>query len=240
MAAARFPARTRPRSTRSPPMPRAIWPRMWSPRGWRIAVRSSLSYAIGVAKPLSIHADTYGTGEVPEAEIERAVAQAMDLTPKGHPRASRPQPPDLSAHRRLWSFRPCAGGGWGILVGAHGSGRYAARRGLRRRWGNAPAALVALLWPGCWRLARRPTRATGSRYRARHCAMTEAAPGGPRDHPGRYRLSAQDAARPARYRHADPQQYRRGLLCRARNGADCRRCRDRHRDRPANVRARAR
>ncbi|HBG98409.1 MAG TPA: methionine adenosyltransferase, partial [Rhodobacteraceae bacterium] len=42
-----------------------------------------LSYAIGVAKPLSIHADTYGTGEVPEAEIERAVAQAMDLTPRG-------------------------------------------------------------------------------------------------------------------------------------------------------------
>ncbi len=42
-----------------------------------------LSYAIGVAKPLSIYADTFGTGAVPEAEIERAVAQAMDLTPKG-------------------------------------------------------------------------------------------------------------------------------------------------------------
>jgi S-adenosylmethionine synthetase len=42
-----------------------------------------LSYAIGVAKPLSIYADTYGTGEVPEAEIERAVAAVMDLRPKG-------------------------------------------------------------------------------------------------------------------------------------------------------------
>ncbi|MEM6305422.1 MAG: methionine adenosyltransferase [Pseudomonadota bacterium] len=42
-----------------------------------------LSYAIGVAKPLSIYADTYGTGNVPEAEIEKAVAASMDLTPRG-------------------------------------------------------------------------------------------------------------------------------------------------------------
>ncbi len=42
-----------------------------------------LSYAIGISKPLSIYADTYGTGEVDEAEIERAVAQVMDLTPRG-------------------------------------------------------------------------------------------------------------------------------------------------------------
>ena len=42
-----------------------------------------LSYAIGVARPLSIYADTFGTGQVPEAEIERAVAEVMDLTPRG-------------------------------------------------------------------------------------------------------------------------------------------------------------
>ena len=42
-----------------------------------------LSYAIGVAKPLSIYADSFGTGEVPDAEIERAVGEIMDLTPKG-------------------------------------------------------------------------------------------------------------------------------------------------------------
>ncbi|MCK0172318.1 methionine adenosyltransferase [Aliiroseovarius sp. S1123] len=42
-----------------------------------------LSYAIGVAKPLSIYVDTHGTGEVDEAGIERAVAQVMDLTPRG-------------------------------------------------------------------------------------------------------------------------------------------------------------
>ncbi|MHC9234717.1 methionine adenosyltransferase [Pseudooceanicola sp. 502str34] len=42
-----------------------------------------LSYAIGISKPLSIYADTYGTGNVDEAEIEKAVARCMDLTPRG-------------------------------------------------------------------------------------------------------------------------------------------------------------
>jgi|TARA_R110000851_G_scaffold18107_1_gene57106 S-adenosylmethionine synthetase len=42
-----------------------------------------LSYAIGVAKPLSIYVDTHGTGEVHESAIEKAVAQCMDLTPRG-------------------------------------------------------------------------------------------------------------------------------------------------------------
>lgn len=42
-----------------------------------------LSYAIGVSKPLSIYADTYGTGKVHESEIEKAVAEVMDLTPRG-------------------------------------------------------------------------------------------------------------------------------------------------------------
>ncbi len=42
-----------------------------------------LSYAIGVSKPLSIYADTFGTGEVPPEVIENAVAQVMDLTPRG-------------------------------------------------------------------------------------------------------------------------------------------------------------
>ncbi|TDL81992.1 methionine adenosyltransferase [Palleronia sediminis] len=42
-----------------------------------------LSYAIGVAQPLSIYADTYGTGEVHEEQIEKAIRTAMDLTPRG-------------------------------------------------------------------------------------------------------------------------------------------------------------
>jgi S-adenosylmethionine synthetase len=42
-----------------------------------------LSYAIGVAKPLSIYVDTHGTGKVDEAKIEQALAEVMDLTPRG-------------------------------------------------------------------------------------------------------------------------------------------------------------
>ena len=42
-----------------------------------------VSYAIGVAKPLSIYVDTHGTGAVDAAAIERAVAECMDLTPRG-------------------------------------------------------------------------------------------------------------------------------------------------------------
>jgi S-adenosylmethionine synthetase len=42
-----------------------------------------LSYAIGVARPLSIYVDTQGTSAVPEAVIEKALGEVMDLTPKG-------------------------------------------------------------------------------------------------------------------------------------------------------------
>jgi S-adenosylmethionine synthetase len=42
-----------------------------------------LSYAIGVARPLSIYVDTYGTGRVDEAKLEKALAEVMDLSPRG-------------------------------------------------------------------------------------------------------------------------------------------------------------
>lgn len=42
-----------------------------------------LAYAIGVAQPLSIYVDTYGTGQVDEAKIEQALSQVMDLSPRG-------------------------------------------------------------------------------------------------------------------------------------------------------------
>ncbi len=42
-----------------------------------------LSYAIGVAKPLSVYVDTHGTGSVAEVYIEQAIQDVMDLTPRG-------------------------------------------------------------------------------------------------------------------------------------------------------------
>ncbi len=42
-----------------------------------------LSYAIGVAKPLSIYVDLHGTGKVDEAILETVLGQVFDLSPRG-------------------------------------------------------------------------------------------------------------------------------------------------------------
>ena len=42
-----------------------------------------LAYAIGVAEPVSIRVDTFGTGTIPEDRIEKLVREHFPLTPKG-------------------------------------------------------------------------------------------------------------------------------------------------------------
>ena len=42
-----------------------------------------LSYAIGVAKPLSIYADLHDTGQVEASRLETALMEVMDLSPRG-------------------------------------------------------------------------------------------------------------------------------------------------------------
>jgi len=42
-----------------------------------------LAYAIGVAEPVSIRVDAFGTGKVPEAKIAAAVRETFNLTPRG-------------------------------------------------------------------------------------------------------------------------------------------------------------
>lgn len=42
-----------------------------------------LSYAIGVAKPISIFVDTFGTYTIPEEEIVKKIYKIFDLTPRG-------------------------------------------------------------------------------------------------------------------------------------------------------------
>ena len=42
-----------------------------------------LSYAIGVAKPLSIYVDLHGTGKVDEAKLETVLGEVFDLSPRG-------------------------------------------------------------------------------------------------------------------------------------------------------------
>jgi S-adenosylmethionine synthetase len=42
-----------------------------------------VAYAIGVAEPVSVMVDTFGTGVVPDAVLEDAVREVFDLTPRG-------------------------------------------------------------------------------------------------------------------------------------------------------------
>ncbi|SOC44140.1 methionine adenosyltransferase [Rhizobium subbaraonis] len=42
-----------------------------------------LSYAIGVAQPLSVYVDLHGTGKVTEDQVEAAIRTVMDLSPSG-------------------------------------------------------------------------------------------------------------------------------------------------------------
>ena len=52
-----------------------------------------LSYAIGVARPLSIYADLHGAGTIDEGKLETALMEVMNLTPRGireHLKLNRP------------------------------------------------------------------------------------------------------------------------------------------------------
>lgn len=46
-------------------------------------VEFQIAYAIGVAEPVSILVDSFGTGRIPDNEIEKVVRNNFDLTPKG-------------------------------------------------------------------------------------------------------------------------------------------------------------
>ena len=52
-----------------------------------------LAYAIGVAKPLAVYLDTFGTCKVDEDRLEKILPEVMDLTPRGirtHLQLNRP------------------------------------------------------------------------------------------------------------------------------------------------------
>jgi S-adenosylmethionine synthetase len=71
-----------------------------------------LSYAIGVAQPLSVYVDTHGTGKVHETVLEKAIRKVMDLSPSGIRRHPRPEQADLCQDAAYGHFgrKPGAGG----------------------------------------------------------------------------------------------------------------------------------
>ena len=73
-----------------------------------------VSYAIGIAKPLSIYVDDYGTGEVPVEAIEKAIRASMSLTPRGireHLQLNKPIYPRTAAYGHF-GREPDADGGF--------------------------------------------------------------------------------------------------------------------------------
>ena len=92
-----------------------------------------LSYAIGVAKPLSIYVDLHDTGKVSEEQLEATLMDAMDLSPRGirtHLGLNKPIYARTSAYGH---FGRTAGCGWRLLVGADRSRRHAQGRSLARQ-----------------------------------------------------------------------------------------------------------
>jgi len=73
-----------------------------------------LSYAIGVAKPLSIYVDLHDTGRVDESRLEAALMEVMDLSPRGirtHLGLNRPIYARTSAYGHF-GRKPDADGGF--------------------------------------------------------------------------------------------------------------------------------
>jgi S-adenosylmethionine synthetase len=46
-------------------------------------VEIQIAYAIGVAEPVSLMVDSFGTGRIPEERIEEILKKSFDLTPRG-------------------------------------------------------------------------------------------------------------------------------------------------------------
>src|SRR5512140_703001 len=42
-----------------------------------------VAYAIGIAQPVSIHINTFGTGRIPDTELDKIVMKEVDMTPRG-------------------------------------------------------------------------------------------------------------------------------------------------------------
>ena len=62
-------------------------------------VEVQLAYAIGVAEPVSVMVDTFGTGVIPDAQITELDSREFLAHARGHHRSSRSPAADLLARR---------------------------------------------------------------------------------------------------------------------------------------------
>ena len=99
-----------------------------------------LAYAIGVARPVSVRVDTFGTGTVPDEQLSDAVEQVFDLRPGCHHPGSGAAPPHL----------PPAGGLWALWAGRPGPVLGEDRPGRVTEGGSVTASAARNLFS--WRL----------------------------------------------------------------------------------------
>jgi S-adenosylmethionine synthetase len=167
-AAAPSRARTRRRSTARPATTRATSRRTSSPPASPKRCEVQIAYAIGVAQPVGVHVNTFGTGKVEDETLEKYIIENFDMRPKAiideldllRPiylptagvRSLRPQGVPLGEHRRApprWpttSFTCLQGFVCRLLNGTRGrrcGGRAAPRRpsrAARSPWCHRPCA----------------------------------------------------------------------------------------------------
>ena len=89
-----------------------------------------LAYAIGVAEPVSVLVETFGTGKLSEAKLTELVRKNFSLNAQGHHREPEPAPAHLPEDRRLRPLRPHRAG---VHLGVDRQGRQAGRAGRRNR-----------------------------------------------------------------------------------------------------------
>jgi S-adenosylmethionine synthetase len=91
-----------------------------------------VAYAIGVADPMSLYVDTHGTGKTDEKKLAK-ILQELFRCAHQHSAHAEAQPANLQAHRGLRPFRPRAGKGRRLLLGAHRPRRSAQARAALTR-----------------------------------------------------------------------------------------------------------
>ena len=72
---------------------------------WQINVKYKIAYAIGIAEPVSIMVDTFGTSKVNEEKIEDKVRKSFDMRPAGIIKMLDLKRPIYKRTGSIWSFR---------------------------------------------------------------------------------------------------------------------------------------
>ncbi len=106
MAAARFRARIRPRWIARRATWRATSPKNLVAAGLARRAEVQLAYAIGVAEPVSVMVDSFGTGTIPDEQMTDLIRATFSLTPRAIIETLDLRRPIYRATAAIRPFRP--------------------------------------------------------------------------------------------------------------------------------------